>query len=74
MKRRIQKKGKFIFRRLKKSDRTFMLKESYSMAYFEITNRKAYIIKMRGTNNVIYCSQKKQEALRLLNFLNKIKL
>lgn len=71
MKRRIQKKGTFIFRRLKKTDRTFMLRESCRMAYFEITNRKAYIIKKRGTNNVIYCSQNKKEALRLLNYLNK---
>ena len=43
MKKRYTKKGEFICRRQKPSDKSFSLKESYRLAYFEVMNRPAYI-------------------------------
>lgn len=70
MKIRTKKKGSFIIRRAKKSDKSFNFRESIRLAYFEIEKKKAYIVKKRGVNNVIYVSQNKKEANRLLQFLN----
>lgn len=69
MKQRITKKGDFICRRQKPSDKSFSIKESYQLAYFEIMNRPAYIIRKRKINNVIYVGRDKREANRLLKFL-----
>ena len=71
MKKRYTKKGEFICRRQKSSDKSFSLKESYRLAYFEIMNRPAYIIRKRKINNVIYVGRDKGEANRLLKFFNK---
>lgn len=71
MKKRITKKGDFICRRQKPSDKSFSLKESYRLAYFEIMSKPAYIIRKRKINNVIYVGRDKREANRLLKFFNK---
>lgn len=71
MKKRNTKKGEFICRRQKPSDKSSSLKESYRLAYFEIMNRTAYIIRKRKINNVIYVGRDKREANRLLKFFNK---
>lgn len=71
MKKRNTEKGEFICRRHKPSDKSFSLKESYRLAYFEIMNRPAYIIRKRKINNVIYVGRDKKEANRLLKFFNK---
>lgn len=71
MKIRVKKKGLFIIRRAKKSDKSFHFRESIRLAYFEIEKKKAYIIKKRGTNNVIYVGQCRKEAYRLYSFLNQ---
>lgn len=71
MKKRNTKKGEFICRRQKPSDKSFTFKESYWLAYFEIINRPAYIIRKRKINNVIYVGRNKREADRLLKFFNK---
>ena len=71
MKKKKKKKGEFICRRQKSSDKSFSLKESYRLAYFEIMNRPAYIIRKRKINNVIYVGRDKREANRLLKFFNK---
>lgn len=71
MKKRYTKKGEFICRRQKPSDKSFLFKESFRLAYFEMTNRSAYIIRKRKINNVIYVGRNKREANRLLKFLNK---
>lgn len=74
MKKRNTKKGEFICRRQKPSDKSFSLKKSYLLAYFETMNRPAYIVRKRKINNVIYVGRDKKEANRLLNYLinNKI--
>lgn len=71
MKKRNTKKGEFVCRRQKPSDKSFSLKESYRLAYFEVMNRPAYIIRKRKINNVIYVGRDKREADRLLKFFNK---
>lgn len=71
MKKRYTKKGEFICRRQKPSDKSFLFKESFQLAYFEMTNRSAYIIRKRKINNVIYVGRNKREANRLLKFFNK---
>lgn len=71
MKRRTTKKGEFICRRQKPSDKSFSIRESYRLAYFEIVNRPAYIVRKRKVNNVIYVGRDKREADRLLKFFNK---
>jgi hypothetical protein len=71
MKKRDTKKGEFICRRQKPSDKSFSLKESYRLAYFEIMSKPAYIIRKRKINNVIYVGRDKREANRLLKFFNK---
>lgn len=71
MKKRNTKKGEFICRRQKPSDKSFSLKESYRLAYFEIMSKPAYIIRKRKINNVIYVGRDKREANRLLGFFNK---
>lgn len=70
MKKRKTKQGFYILRRARKSDKTFSYRESIRLAYFELEKRKAYIIKRRGTNNVIYVSQDIEEAKRILLFFN----
>ena len=52
MKKRNTKKGEFVCRRQKPSDKSFSLKESYRLAYFEVMNRPAYIIRKRKINRV----------------------
>lgn len=71
MKKRNTKKGEFICRRQKPSDKSFSLKESYRLAYFEIMNRPAYIIRKRKINNAIYVGRDEREANRLLKFFNR---
>ena len=71
MKKRNTKKGEFVCRRQKPSDKSFSLKESYRLAYFEVMNRPAYIIRKRKINKVIYVGRDKREADRLLKFFNK---
>lgn len=71
MKKRKYKKGEFICRRQKPSDKAFSLREGYQLAYFRIMNRPAYIIRKRKINNVIYVGRDKREADRLLKFFNK---
>lgn len=70
MKRRTTKKGEFICRRQKPSDKSFSIRESYRLAYFEIVNRPAYIVRKRKVNNVIYVGRDRREANKLLNFFN----
>lgn len=71
MKRRTTKKGEFICRRQKPSDKSFRLRESYRLAYFELVNKPAYIVRERKVNNVIYVGRDRKEAHRLFKFLNK---
>ena len=71
MKKRNTKKGEFVCRRQKPSDKSFSLKESYRLAYFEVMNRPAYNIRKRKISNVIYVGRDKREADRLLKFFNK---
>ena len=71
MKKRNTKKGEFVCRRQKPSDKSFSLKESYRLAYFEVMNRPAYIVRNRKINNVIYVGRDKREADGLLKFFNK---
>ena len=63
MKKRNTKKGEFVCRRQKPSDKSFSLKESYRLAYFEVMNRPAYIIRKRKINNVIYVGRDRVHAL-----------
>lgn len=71
MKKRITKKGDFICRRQKPSDKSYSLRESYRLAYFEVIGKPAYVIRKRKINNVIYVGRDKKEANRLLKFFNK---
>lgn len=71
MKKRITKKGEFICRRQKPSDRTCTFRESVRLAFFEIMNKPAYVVRKRKVNNVIYVGRDKMEAKRLINFYNK---
>lgn len=71
MKRRITKKGKFILRRQKRSDKSFSYRESIRLAYFEMVGKPAYIVRKREVNNVIYVGRDKVEAIRLTDFLNR---
>lgn len=70
MKIKTKKKGLFIIRRAKSSDKSFNFRECIRLAYFQLEQKKAYIIKRRGSNNVILVTQNKKEAERLLKFLN----
>lgn len=70
MKKRNTKKGEFICRRQKSSDKSFSIRESYRLAYFEIMNKPAYIVRKRKVNNAIYVGMDKKEALRIADFLN----
>ena len=71
MKKRNTKKGEFVCRRQKPSDKSFSLKESYRLAYFEVMNRQAFIIRIRMFNIVIYVGRVNRVAVRLLKFFNK---
>lgn len=71
MKIKTKKKGLFIIRRAKSSDKSFNFRECVRLAYFQLKKKKAYIIKRRGSNNVILVTQNKKDAERLLKFLNK---
>ena len=66
MKRRISKKGDFICRRMKSSDKAFR----FSEAVLLVLKYGAYIVRHRHINNVILVSTKKSECLRLVDFLN----
>lgn len=70
MKRRTNKKGEFILRRQKPSDKSFSYRESIRLAYFEMIRKPAYIIRKRKVNNVIYVGRDRHEANRLVHFLN----
>lgn len=73
MKRKTSKKGVFICRRQKTSDKSFSYRESIRLAYFEMIGKPAYIIRKRKVNNVIYVGRDRDEANRLINFLNNRK-
>lgn len=71
MKKRNTKKGEFICRRQKLSDKSFTIKEGFRLAYFNMMNRPAYVIRKRKINNVIYVGRDKRQANRILKFFNQ---
>lgn len=71
MKKRITKKGEFICRRQKESDKTFSYREAVRLAYFKMIGKPAYIVRKRKVNYVIYVGRDKVEANRLTDFLNR---
>ena len=74
MKRRITKKGEFICRRQNDSDKSFMIRESMRLAFFEMEGKPAFVVRKRKCNNVILVTRNKKEALNLTSRLNKWQL
>ena len=71
MKKRNTKKGEFICRRQKPSDKSFSLKKSYLLAYFETMDRPACIVRKRKINNVIYVGRDENFKSELKELLHK---
>lgn len=73
MNNRRKNKGVYICRRLRNTDMTFSIKVSYRLAYFCMSGKRAYIVKKRGTNNVIEVFKRKSQASNFLKFMNNKK-
>lgn len=70
MKKRVAKKGIFICRRQKNTDKSFSFRECIRIAYFEQRGKPAYVVRKRKVNNVIHVCESKMEALSIANFCN----